>query len=58
MKLNSRTAKPSTDVEVGDVVEVTLGQRVLSFRVVKVADSADKKSAGEMFLRLAGFEEG
>jgi len=58
VKKNGRTAKPSTDVEVGDVIEVTLGQRVLSFKVLKTADSADKKSAGEMYFPLAGFEKG
>lgn len=58
VKMNGRTAKPSTDVDVGDVIEVTMGQKVLTFKVLKVADSADKKSAGEMFLVLAGSDEG
>ncbi len=58
VKRNGRTAKPSTDVEVGDVIDVALGQRVLSFRVAKLADSADKKNASEMYVMLAGFEEG
>ena len=58
VKRNGRTAKPSTDVEVGDVIDVALGRRVLSFKIQKTADSADKKSAREMYLILAGFEEG
>lgn len=58
VKKNGRTAKPSTDVDVGDVIDVTMGQRSLSFRILKVQDSADKKSASEMFEMLAGGEEG
>lgn len=58
VKKNGRTAKPSTDVEVGDVIDVALGQKVLTFKVLKVADSADKKSASEMYVMLAGGEEG
>jgi len=57
VKKNGRTAKPSTDVEVGDVLDVALGQKVVSFKVLKTADSADKKSASEMYLMLAGSEE-
>jgi len=33
-------------------------QKVLTFKVLKVADSADKKSASEMYVMLAGGEEG
>lgn len=57
VKKNGRTAKPSTDVEVGDVIDVALGQKVISFKVLKTANSADKKSASEMYLMLAGVEE-
>ncbi|MGI6633225.1 MAG: RNA-binding S4 domain-containing protein [Bacillota bacterium] len=58
VKKNGRTAKPSADVQVGDLIEVTFGSRVISFRVLKTADSADKKSAGEMYEIIAGAEEG
>lgn len=58
VRKNGRTAKPSADVEVGDVIEVTLGQKTFSLKVLKVSDSADKKSASEMYQALAGFEEG
>lgn len=58
VKKNGRTAKPSTDVEVGDVIDVALGQKLISFKVLKTANSADKRSASEMYLMLAGSEEG
>ena len=58
VKKNGRTAKPSTDVEVGDFIDVALGQKFISFKILKTADSADKKSASEMYVILAGGEEG
>lgn len=58
VKKNGRTAKPSTEVEAGDVIEVTFGPRVMSFRVLKTAESADKKSASDMYEIIAGAEEG
>ena len=54
VKRNGRSAKPSADVAVGDVIEVTMGSRPIKVRVLKLLDSADKKSAGEMFEMLAG----
>ena len=58
VKKNGRTAKPSTDVDAGDIIEVTLGQKILRLKVLKIAESADKKNAGEMYVPLAGFEKG
>lgn len=58
VKKNGRTAKPSTEVEVGDLVDVAFSSRVISFKVLRTADSADKKSAGEMYEIIAGAEEG
>lgn len=57
VKKNGRTAKPATEIEVGDLVEVTFGSRVMSFKVLKVAGSADKKSAGEMYEIIGGADE-
>lgn len=58
VKKNGRTAKPSTEVDVGDLIEVAMGQKVMKFEVTKVDQSADKKTAGEMYKMLAGAEEG
>ncbi len=54
VKKNGRTAKPSTPVEVGDVLTVTLGSRSTVLRVLKICETADRKTAGEMFELVAG----
>ncbi len=58
VKKNGRTAKPSTPVEVGDILEVAFGTRTMTYRVLKVAMSTDKKSAGEMYETISGTTEG
>jgi ribosomal 50S subunit-recycling heat shock protein len=58
VKKNGRTAKPSTTVGAGDVIEIAFGARTLTVRVLKVAASADKKSAGEMYETISGTGEG
>lgn len=54
VKRNGRTAKSSTSVEVGDVLELTFGPRKVECRVTKILDAADKKTAGEMYELVAG----
>jgi ribosomal 50S subunit-recycling heat shock protein len=54
VKKNGRTAKPSTEVQVGDILELNLGSNLMEVRVTKILDSADKKRAGEMYEILAG----
>lgn len=50
---NGRTAKPSTRVEVGDVLDVTIGPRTLKIEVLALANSSDKKTAGSLYRRLS-----
>ena len=55
---NGRTAKPSTNVEVGDVLEITFGPRKLSVEVLALAESADKKAAGLLYRQLSPDDTG
>lgn len=50
---NGRPAKPSTRVEVGDVLELRIGSKVITVEVIALADSADKKTAGLLYRRLS-----
>ncbi len=50
---NGRTAKPSSNVDIGDVLEITFGPRKLSVEVLALAESADKKTAGLLYRRLS-----
>ncbi len=47
--VNGRRAKASYDVKVGDIVEITFGQRTLKFKVVSVRDNVAKSEASEMY---------
>lgn len=47
--VNGRRAKASYDVKVGDVLEVTFGQRTLKLRVKEAKDSVAKADASAMY---------
>ena len=47
--VNGREAKASYDVKVGDVIEVTLGQRTVSVRVKDVRDNVGKDEAPTLY---------
>lgn len=47
--VNGRTAKPSTAVKEGDVIEVTFGSRCLVVRVLEVRDNVRKNEAGDLY---------
>lgn len=47
--VNGRRAKASYDVKVGDVLEITFGQRTLKLRVLEVKDTVAKADAAAMY---------
>lgn len=47
--LNGREAKPGSVVNVGDVLEIQFGQRVLTVKIERTADSARKEDAEGMY---------
>ena len=47
--VNGKRAKASYDVKVGDVVEITFGDKTLRFRVTDVREHALKSDASEMY---------
>ena len=49
VKLNGKVAKPSSDVKENDILELTLGDRVLTIKVVSLLQSARKENASEMY---------
>lgn len=46
---NGRQARASYDVKVGDVLEITMGERVLKAEVLSVAEYAKKEEAGSLY---------
>lgn len=47
--VNGRRAKASYDVKVGDVLELSLGQRTLRLRVLEVRENVAKADASAMY---------
>ncbi len=46
---NGRVVKPSYDVKVGDVLEVTFGTRTLKVEVLALPTHVTKENAGDMY---------
>lgn len=47
--LNGREAKPSADVKIGDELEIQYGQRILTVRVERLAESTKKEDAEGLY---------
>ena len=49
ISVNGRVVKASSEVKVGDRIEIALGARTLAVEVVQVADNVRKDDAGAMY---------
>ena len=47
--VNGRQAKASYDVKVGDILEITFGERTLKIRVLAVQEHVTKAGATELY---------
>ncbi len=47
--VNGRIAKPSAEVNVGDVIEVTFGERRLKVRVLDIKETIRKNEADALY---------
>lgn len=47
--LNGKVAKPSATVKEGDILELTLGERVIKVKVVKITEHALKSDSVDMY---------
>jgi ribosomal 50S subunit-recycling heat shock protein len=49
VKVNGILAKSSTDLKVGDEIEVRFGHKLLTVRVLEMLDSTKKEDASKMY---------
>lgn len=49
VKVNGRDAKASYDVKIGDIIEVSFGERVLKIRVKDIKEHTLKNDASELY---------
>ena len=47
--VNDKVARASYDVKVGDIIEITFGNKTVKAEVLKVAETVKKDDAGELF---------
>jgi ribosomal 50S subunit-recycling heat shock protein len=52
ISVNGKTAKPSRDVKVGDIIELSFGQSKLRVEVLSVAEHAAKSDAAAMYREI------
>ncbi len=50
--LNGKEAKPSTNVKVGDIIEIGFGNKTVKVEVLAIADTSRKEEAKELFRYL------
>jgi len=50
VKINGKIAKPSSDVKVGDIIEISIGANTTTVEVTSVNEHATKESAKEMYI--------
>lgn len=53
VKINDKVAKPSTEVKENDIIELTLGERRLSVKVIGLSEQTKKKDASSLFEVIA-----
>ena len=51
--VNGRQVKASYQVKVGDVIEITFGQRTVRVEVLQVSETASKSDAPAMYKEIA-----
>ena len=52
VSVGGRVAKPSTDVKIGDVIEIRFGAKTLTVEVLSVTENVGKDAAAAMYREL------
>lgn len=54
VKINGKIAKPGSEVEEGDIIEITFGKSVLKAKVLSLIEGAKKNNAESMYEVIDG----
>ncbi len=49
VSVNGKTAKPGTDVKIGDVIEISFGEKKVKVEVAMVNETVRKEDASSMY---------
>lgn len=47
--VNDRVAKPSSEIEIGDIVQIRFGYRLLTIRILDIQKQVSKQNAQNLF---------
>jgi len=47
--INDKTAKPGTEVKVGDIVKMTFGEKEMSVEILDIKEHVTKESSKELY---------
>lgn len=47
--LNGKTAKPGADVKIGDVIEISFGEKKVKVKVLDISETVRKENAAAMY---------
>ena len=49
IKVNDKIAKPSYELKLGDIIEVSFGDKTVKVEVLRLAEHISKEASGEMY---------
>ncbi len=49
IKVNDKVAKPSCNVKEGDIIELTFGEKIITVKIVSIAEHVLKQDASDMY---------
>ena len=49
VSLNGKSAKPGTEVKIGDIIEISYGERKLKLEITAIDEKAQKEKAKDMY---------
>ena len=52
VSINGKTAKASSEVKIGDIIEITFGDKNIKFEILNISDVATKAGADGMIKSL------
>lgn len=55
--INGKVAKPSTDINEDDIIEITFASKTLKAKIINIQEHVRKDDAKDMYLILEGEED-
>lgn len=49
VKINNRIAKPSTNIKIGDIVELSLGSKIITIEILSLDEKVKKENAFNLY---------